>query len=120
MQPSLNLIPTIQQAIVDLLTTREPVFLQFGYTLFMAFATILIAWHGIRMMFSHEGLGDHRPVFLLQHPALAADDFAHVDDVDRRIAERCVEIERRATLPQVEDRSDRKFHRAGTHCQGRW
>ena len=58
MQPSLNLIPTIQQAIVDLLTTREPVFLQFGYTLFIAFATILIAWHGIRMMFSHDGLGD--------------------------------------------------------------
>ena len=24
----------------------------------MAFATILIAWHGIRMMFSHDGLGD--------------------------------------------------------------
>lgn len=58
MQPSLNLIPTIQQAIVNLLTTREPVFLQFGFTLFMAFATILITWHGIRMMFSHDGLGD--------------------------------------------------------------
>ena len=50
-QPSLNLIPTIQQAIMSLLLTYEPVFLQFGYTLFISFATILIAWHGIHMMF---------------------------------------------------------------------
>ena len=57
-QPSLNLIPTIQQAIMSLLLTYEPVFVRFGYTLFIAFATILIAWHGIRMMFSHDGLGD--------------------------------------------------------------
>ena len=58
-QPSLNLIPTIQQAIMSLLLTYEPVFIQFGFRLFIAFATILIAWHGIRMMFSHDGLGDH-------------------------------------------------------------
>ena len=57
-QPSLNLIPTIQQAITSLLTTYEPEFLRFGYTLFIAFATILIAWHGIKMMFSPDGLGD--------------------------------------------------------------
>src|SRR3990172_8551910 len=57
-QPSLNLIPTIQQAITALLTTYEPEFLLFGYSLFIAFATILIAWHGIKMMFSHDGLGD--------------------------------------------------------------
>ena len=57
-QPSLNLIPTIQQAIMSLLLTYEPVFIQFGFRLFIAFATILIAWHGIRMMFSHDGLGD--------------------------------------------------------------
>ena len=31
-QPSLNLIPTIQQAITSLLTTYEPEFLRFGYT----------------------------------------------------------------------------------------
>jgi hypothetical protein len=42
-QPSLNLIPTIQQAIANLLLTYEPEFLRFGYQLFMAFATILIA-----------------------------------------------------------------------------
>src|SRR5690348_4382995 len=57
-QPSLNLIPTIQEAIAGLLTTYEPVFLRFGYTLFIAFATILIAWHGIRMMLSSDGLAE--------------------------------------------------------------
>jgi hypothetical protein len=54
----LNLLPTIQQAITNLLTTYEPEFLRFGYSLFLAFATILIAWQGIAMMFSREGLGD--------------------------------------------------------------
>ena len=58
MQPSLNLMPTIQQAITNLLTVYEPEFLRFGYSLFLAFATILICWQGIRMMFSHDGLGD--------------------------------------------------------------
>jgi hypothetical protein len=54
----LNLLPTIQQAIANLLTTYEPEFLRFGYTLFLSFATILIAWQGIAMMFSREALGD--------------------------------------------------------------
>src|SRR6476659_1707221 len=54
----LNLLPTVQQAITNLLTVYEPEFLRFGYNLFLAFATILIAWQGIRMMFSHEGLGE--------------------------------------------------------------
>jgi hypothetical protein len=58
MQPSLNLLPTVQQAITTLLTTYEPEFLRFGYGIFLSFATILIVWQGIRMMFSHEGLGD--------------------------------------------------------------
>jgi type IV secretory pathway VirB6-like protein len=57
-QPPLNLIQTIQQAITALLTTYEPYFLQFGLRLFMSFATVLIAWHGIKMMFSNDGLGD--------------------------------------------------------------
>src|SRR5437773_7834288 len=57
-QPALNLIPTVQQAISNLLTTYEPEFLRFGYNLFLSFATILIAWQGIRMMFSHEALGE--------------------------------------------------------------
>lgn len=57
-QPPLNLIPTIQQAIASLLTVYEPAFLQMGYRLFLSFATILLAWHGIKMMFSTEGLSD--------------------------------------------------------------
>lgn len=58
MQPSLNLLPTIQQAITNLLTVYEPEFLRFGHTLFLAFATILICWQGIKMMFSNDGLGE--------------------------------------------------------------
>src|SRR3954466_11134338 len=54
----LNLIPTVQQAISSLLLTYEPEFLRFGYRLFLSFATIIIAWHGIQMMFSRDGLGD--------------------------------------------------------------
>jgi len=54
----LNLLPTIQQAISNLLTVYEPEFLRFGYGLFLSFATILISWQGVRMMFSHEGLGE--------------------------------------------------------------
>src|SRR5215207_1932593 len=58
-QPRLAIVASIQQAITELLTTYEPEFLRFGYSLFLAFATFLIAWHGIRMMLSNEGLGDH-------------------------------------------------------------
>jgi hypothetical protein len=54
----LNLLPTVQQAITNLLVVYEPEFLRFGYGLFLSFATILIVWQGIRMMFSHDGLGD--------------------------------------------------------------
>ncbi|MGH9421377.1 MAG: type IV secretion system protein [Thermoanaerobaculia bacterium] len=54
----LNLLPTVQQAITNLLTVYEPEFLRFGYGLFLSFATILIVWQGIKMMFSHDGLGD--------------------------------------------------------------
>jgi len=57
-QPALNLIPTIQQAIASLLTTYEPEFIRLGYQLFLSFATILISWHGIKMMFSNDGLGE--------------------------------------------------------------
>jgi hypothetical protein len=57
-QPALNLIPTIQQAITNLLTVHEPEFLRFGYGLFMALATIVIAWQGIKMMLSGDGMGE--------------------------------------------------------------
>jgi TrbL/VirB6 plasmid conjugal transfer protein len=58
-QPRLAIVASIQQAITDLLTTYEPEFLRFGYTLFLAFATILISWHGIRMMLDRDSLGEH-------------------------------------------------------------
>src|SRR5712692_6695184 len=54
----LNLLPTVQHAISNLLTVYEPEFLRFGYGLFLSLATILIVWQGIRMMFSHDGLGE--------------------------------------------------------------
>lgn len=57
-QPALNLVPTIQQAITALLTTHEPEFLRFGTGLFMAFATIVLSWQGIRLMFSSDSLND--------------------------------------------------------------
>jgi type IV secretory pathway VirB6-like protein len=54
----LNLLPTIQQAISGLLLTYEPEFLRFGFRLFVSLATVVIAWHGIQLMFSREGLGE--------------------------------------------------------------
>ena len=58
-QPRLAIVATVQQAITSLLTTHEPEFLRFGYSLFMAFATILIVWEGVRMMLNQDSLGDH-------------------------------------------------------------
>jgi len=57
-QPNLAIVATIQQAITSLLTTSEPAFLRFGNSLFISFATILIVWQGVKMMFSHDSLGD--------------------------------------------------------------
>ena len=47
-------IGTVQQAIVALLTTNEPAFIEIGTRLFVSFAAILIAWYGTRWM-----LGGH-------------------------------------------------------------
>ena len=58
-QPRLAIVATVQQAISSLLTTYEPEFLRFGFSLFVAFATILLVWQGIRMMLNQESLGDH-------------------------------------------------------------
>src|SRR5258705_7115355 len=58
-QPRLAIIATVQQAISVLLTTYEPEFRRFGFSLFVAFATILLVWQGIRMMLTQESLGDH-------------------------------------------------------------
>jgi hypothetical protein len=56
--PRLAIVASVQQAISNLLLTYEPEFLRFGYRLFVAFATILIVWQGIRMMLTRDGLGD--------------------------------------------------------------
>jgi hypothetical protein len=58
-QARLAIVGTIQQAISTLLTTYEPEFLRFGHSMFIAVATILIVWQGVRMMLSNESLGDH-------------------------------------------------------------
>lgn len=57
-QPNLAIVASIQQAITTLLITYEPEFLRFGHSLFVAFATILISWQGIRMMLTRDALGD--------------------------------------------------------------
>jgi hypothetical protein len=57
--PHLAIVATVQQAITSLLTTYEPEFLRFGYSMYIAFATILIVWQGIKMMLSQDSLGDH-------------------------------------------------------------
>lgn len=54
-----ELLSNLQGAITALLTTYEPEFIRIGYSLFLSFATILIAWHGIKMMLSTDALGDH-------------------------------------------------------------
>lgn len=54
------LISSVQDAITQLLTTYEPEFIRFGFGLFVPFAVILLAWQGVRMMFTVErGMGDH-------------------------------------------------------------
>src|ERR1051325_4938005 len=58
-QPQLAIVATVQQAISTLLTTYEPEFLRLGHSLFLAFATILIVWHGVRMMLAGDSLGNH-------------------------------------------------------------
>lgn len=48
------MISTVQQAISALLLTYEPQFLGFGLNVFRAFAAILIAWHGAKIMFGQQ------------------------------------------------------------------
>jgi hypothetical protein len=57
--PRLALVAEVQKAITALLTTYEPEFIQFGLSLFLAFAAILITWQGVRMLFKQDSLGDH-------------------------------------------------------------
>jgi type IV secretory pathway VirB6-like protein len=52
-------IGTVQQAILSLLATQEPQFLGIGNRMFLAFAAILLTWHGIRMMLAWRQSGEH-------------------------------------------------------------
>ena len=52
-------IGTVQQAITGLLQTHEPQFLAIGMRMFLSFATIMLAWHGIRMMLVWRAPGEH-------------------------------------------------------------
>jgi hypothetical protein len=54
-------IGTVQQAIVALLNANEPFFIDIGARLFTSFATILIAWYGIRWMLG--GSNDRERMF---------------------------------------------------------
>jgi hypothetical protein len=59
MQPErLALVATLQDAISNLLLTYEPEFLAFGTNIFLSFATILIAWRGITMMWTGGHIGE--------------------------------------------------------------
>lgn len=54
------LVASVHEAVQKLLTTHEPEFIRIGFTLFLALATILVTWQGVRMMFTLErGPGDH-------------------------------------------------------------
>jgi hypothetical protein len=50
-------IGAVQQAITLLLTVQEPQFVAIGHRLFVSFATILVVWRGIGMMFSWRASG---------------------------------------------------------------
>lgn len=58
-EPRLAIVGSVQEAITSLLTTYEPEFLRIGHSLFVAFATILLAWEGIQILLKRDGLGDH-------------------------------------------------------------
>jgi hypothetical protein len=60
MSPTLGYDPiaTVQQAITTLLSTQEPAFIGIGNRMFLSFATILLAWHGIRMMLGARDSGE--------------------------------------------------------------
>ena len=52
-------IATVQQAIEGLLNAHEAQFLGIGLRMFMSFATIVLAWYGIRMMLAPRQSADH-------------------------------------------------------------
>lgn len=61
MPPTLGYDPigSVQEAIMGLLSTQMPQFLGIGTRMFLSFATILLCWHGIRMMLAWRESGEH-------------------------------------------------------------
>lgn len=61
MAPNLGYDPiaTVQEAINGLLSAQEPTFIGIGTRMFISFATILLAWYGIRMMLAWRESGEH-------------------------------------------------------------
>jgi hypothetical protein len=57
--PGYDPIGTVQQAINSLLSTQEPQFIAMGMRMFLSFASILLVWHGLRMMLAARPSGDH-------------------------------------------------------------
>ena len=60
MGPNLGYDPigTVQDAITSLLTLHEPAFLEIGLRMFLSFATILLVWYGVRVMFGARASGE--------------------------------------------------------------
>ena len=60
MPPTLGYDPigVVQQAITTLLRTQESQFIAIGTRMFLSFATILIAWQGMRMMLAARPTGE--------------------------------------------------------------
>jgi type IV secretory pathway VirB6-like protein len=52
-------IGTVQQAIAALLQAHEPQFLGIGLRMYMAFATVMLVWYGIRVMLAPRQAEDH-------------------------------------------------------------
>lgn len=57
--PGYDPIGTVQQAIMSLLSAQLPQFLAIGHRLFLSFATIILVWHGIRLMLNWQYSGEH-------------------------------------------------------------
>jgi len=57
--PGYDPIGTVQQAIMGLLSAQLPQFLAIGNRLFLSFATIVLVWHGIRLMLTWRHSGEH-------------------------------------------------------------
>ena len=60
MPPTLGYDPigTVQHAITTLLRTQESQFIGIGTRMYLSFATILLVWHGVRMMFTGQASGE--------------------------------------------------------------